>query len=342
VAGERRWMAFLNVSASGPFKMASTQRGMFYPKSLAQLEYTHADATYYSRFWQEKGGWPWPDVLTQFVNHDLVGAQFSDIERAFDEATGWFTREAEEDPAFDGGGIHFTFSGHGGEDGVLVLENDTFFAARDLVTFALDAHSAAKTDQQTNLVVYLDSCHSGAFILDLLEIIMSECRDELSVFRATASCYADELSYEVPELGHGLATYCASIRPDRIDSLMARAGLKQIPLWGVIKGPGGCSLVTMGKQNPIVVGSYGHVEACNRESSLYSDEWQPRLRAEWETDLCIARDEFRAAVAALYNQPATPDNNANLAEHLESLMVLGSFSFRREVSASVHGTEIIE
>jgi Caspase domain len=319
-------MAFLNVSASGPFTMPGGGRGLFYPKSMAQLEYTHADASYYSRFWQEEEGWPWPDELTRFTNHDLIGAQFGDVQRAFDESVDWFAREAEEDAAFDGGGIHFTFSGHGREDGVLVLENDTSFAPRDLVAFALEAHGAANTDQQTKLVVYLDACHSGAFILDLLDIVLSECPTELGVFRATASCFPDELSYEVPELGHGLATYCASIRLDRIDSLMATAGLKRIPLWGVMQGAGGCSLVTMGKQNPIVIGNYGVIEACNREISSYTDRWRPRSRVEWETDLYNARAEFQAAVAALYNKSALPDNERGLREHLESLMVLGHAS----------------
>jgi len=35
-------MAFLNISASGPFTMPGDGRGNFYSKAMAQLEYTHA------------------------------------------------------------------------------------------------------------------------------------------------------------------------------------------------------------------------------------------------------------------------------------------------------------
>jgi hypothetical protein len=333
VAGERRFMAFLNVSASGPFTMPGGGRGLFYPKAMAQLEYTHADASYYSRHWQEDEGWPWPDELTRFTNHDLIGAQFSDVSSAFTQSADWFRAEAEADANFDGGGIHFTFSGHGRQDGVLILENDTHFAPRDLVEFALEARKLMNTNWQTKLVVYLDSCHSGAFILDLLDIVMREFPRELGVFRATASCYPDELSYEVPELGHGLATYFASIRPDRIGSFMASAGLKRTPLWSVLQGPGGCSLATMGKQNPIMIGNYGEVSACNRSISLYVDQenWQPRSRAEWEADLHAARAEFRAAVVTLYNKSEPPDDEAGLQQHLETLLTLGDVSLSREI-----------
>lgn len=296
---------------------------------MAQLDYTHADAMWYSEFWQREEGWLGPIV---FLNRDLVGAQYSDVERAFTDAAVWF-REEGGATGFDGGGIHFTFSGHGREDGALILENDTAFSPRDLVSMALAAHEASGSARQTKLVVYLDSCHSGAFILDLMEIVMRECSEELGVFRATASCYPDELSYEVPELGHGLATYSHSMRPRSMGSLTVDAGLQRIRTWGIIQGPGGCSLVTMGKQNPIQIGNYGELEACNRQMSLYgnNEDWEPKPREQWEAELFAARAEFLSGVDLVYGRSANEPKQAGLEQHLESLISLGSSSLSRSI-----------
>jgi len=96
-------------------------------------------------------GWLGPVI---FLNRDLVGAQYSDVERAFTDAAVWF-REEGGATGFDGGGIHFTFSGHGREDGVLILENDTLFSPRDLVTMALAAHEASGSSRQTKFLYIL-------------------------------------------------------------------------------------------------------------------------------------------------------------------------------------------
>ncbi len=330
MAGERRYMSFLNVSAAGPGGLPKDVQLDFYPKAMAQLENTHADALYYSQFWQEPGGWP---GAVRFKNQDLVGAQFADVERGFLESGRWFQAMAMEEPLgpFDGGGIHFIFSGHGREDGTLVLENETSFSPKDLIDLALEARGSAGCDEQTKLVVYLDSCHSGAFILELVERVELDYGTSLGVFQALASCLPDELSYEIPALGHGLATYCHSLRTQHLFDLMALGGRFSIPTWAVLRGAGGCSLATMGKQNPFVIDRWHGVSVCNRKLRSVNEGWSSGSRAVIERELIRARSEFQAGVEAIYDTFVDTSNGVDMSDHIETLMSIGGISLSRSI-----------
>lgn len=321
MAGERRWGSFLNVSASGPEDGGPDRHGAFYPKTAAQLAYTTNDAKYYSEFWQR----PERYFFREFTNHDLFNAQYRDIERAISRTSTWFGERASEDPAFDGGSIHFTFSGHGREDGVLLLNESTFFAPSDLVELAIRARESANIEPQTKLIVYLDSCYSGKFLLDLYEIVSRDCPRDLGIFWSTASSFPDELSWEVPELGHGIATFCASVRGgESLRSLTTRAGLEAVLTWKAFNGIGGCSLVTSGRQNPIEIENHGEVTVCNRTFKLYDDECNPKSRSAWEEGLELARAEFRRGVELVYNQRIFDWVGEDLENHIGQIMNFGN------------------
>src|SRR5207249_3210509 len=95
----------------------------------------------------------------------------------------------------------------------------------------------------------LDSCYSGAFLLDFVDCAVHKHDGLLYPFASFASAMPDEVSWEDDDLGHGLGTYCFSTRPLRIGS-MAASSVQPDNSMGqslaLAQGSLGCSLLTSG------------------------------------------------------------------------------------------------
>ena len=95
------------------------------------------------------------------------------------------------------------FAGHGRPNGDLVLKDGTLPPARFL---DLQSHHAGCDGYPRTVGVFLDSCHSGAFLVRLA----TEALRRIEPFRldeGLVACLPDEECFEDPVLGHGVFTY---------------------------------------------------------------------------------------------------------------------------------------
>jgi len=276
VAGERRWQAFVNAAASGggadyPVRDDLPHPVDTYPKFMAQLDYTTADVEYLSGWWRNDPGYP-PMLGTTLVTR--LEPDHGELVRAFDEAEAWLVEAARDESNFDGGGLVFSFSGHGrAGDGTLLLRDSTYFSAEDFLEQAIRIHRATGSRHPTRVVLLLDSCCSGAFLVHVVHRILHEPGLGLDCEYILASSHPDEASWESPALGHGLSTYCFSLREAAVGSEIGVAGRNEIRTWSTYAGPHGCSIATAAAQNPIVYRGSG-LETCftTIEESWESEE----------------------------------------------------------------------
>ncbi len=92
--------------------------------------------------------------------------------------------------------------------------------------------------------------------------------DHFDVYDSAAACLHDEFSFEVPELGHGVFTYCFSVRKPNLNSVVAEAILPNNtfgPSLSIAEGHVGCSLMAAGAQNPIYYRSSSVLEVCGKK-----------------------------------------------------------------------------
>jgi hypothetical protein len=299
----RAWQAYISVSASGPEYDPKLGEGGYTlrPRMAADLRYTTADVEFLVHFWQQP---TYDSGHEEFHAPQLRNPKRSEIVGAFIQAGDWLGTRARR-PDWDGGHITFTFAGHGREgDGALVVE-DSYITPGDLYRFFVQTAEHWSAARRLRLVVVLDSCHSGAFLADFLELALPEPRLRIEYFGA--ACMPDEVAWEESGLGHGIFTYCWSLRP----------GPDQPPWGGVVavgvqpdnsigpsleiaRGPFGCSLLTHGMQNPIFLRD-DELTVCGATIPVYEDgdEWIPRPSGEVRAALLEARDRFRASLTPL-------------------------------------------
>ena len=83
----------------------------------------------------------------------------------------------------------------------------------------------------------------------------------------------DEFAWEESGLGHGLFTYCFSVRSPSLGSFVAEAVQPDNrfgPSLAIAQGEGGCSLLTAGAQNPVIYwNGTGELEVCGRSIALF-------------------------------------------------------------------------
>ncbi len=299
VGKSRRWQANVSVAARGPGRDPD-YRGLgepvgVYPKFTARLEYTSADIAFLSSHWRT-AAYRAPVEL----HIDRYDCDHAAVVGGLREAQA-FLEQASAEPDFDGGSLLFAYSGHGREgDGTLCLDDDTYFSAKDFIAACLDIQQSAPARGRLRLALLLDSCHSGAFLLRVLEAVLHEHDDKLVPDYLMASSMPDELSLEVPVLGHGLSTFCFSVRPVAPGSMIA-SGSGVGVTWGIAAGAEGCALVSGGRQNPIVYDAY-ELRVAGAVIPVYDGDdctASPRSRSEWEADLHVARDGARALFARL-------------------------------------------
>nr|WP_295974172.1 hypothetical protein [uncultured Bacillus sp.] len=160
-----------------------------------------------------------------------------------------------------GGGITITFAGHGKDkDGSLVLEDGeiTYSDLHDLLT-------RISFDNRLKVDLILDSCYSGKFIVDFL--YAAESSKKIITNYLASACMHDETAMEDPLLGHGVFAYCFSAPKNRI---------------GLYSGAMGCSMLTSGKQNPVII-DYTECKLCGKDFPVFNDE---------EFNQLISKDEL--------------------------------------------------
>ena len=159
----------------------------------------------------------------------------------------------------------------------------------------------ARPGRRLRVTIVLDSCYSGAFLTDFLEGCLTTHSRELMPFACRASSMHDEVSWEESELGHGLYTYCASVRParDNLATLAATAiqadNTRGPSLW-VAEGAYGCAILTGGEQNPVEFDLYD-LNACGESLTVSPVEGQPMRAGQMRFELAQIRDSFKKELA---------------------------------------------
>ena len=293
----RRWQAVLTVSASGPVFSAELELGgrLFRPRVAADLRYTTADVDFIESWFGEQNHDSGEFEIHRRLRNPLkaeVLSAIQDVEKWLDEHRG------HRD--WDGGGILFCFAGHGREhDGALVFEDDVLTPSEFA---ALLAHVARRTSPQLRVSVVLDSCHSGAFTTSLIHACFDEYSDCLVPFHVFASCMEDEFAWEESSLGHGVYSYCFSVREPALGSLGAMA-IQPDNRYGsslsIARGELGCTLLTAGAQNPVAYrNGTGEIEVGKKSFNVF-EEHQLLTLDVIRLRLRAMRDEIAKAIAIL-------------------------------------------
>ncbi|MEX0586162.1 MAG: caspase family protein, partial [Pirellulales bacterium] len=187
----RKWQTFLTVSASGPefSDLLDARRITVRPRAAADLRFTTADVDYLENHFQEKGydsGLKESHVRHRNPSIDKVHSAL--------EAHGTWLSQFNRDAEWDGGSFQLCYAGHGREgDGALVLQDGTLTAC-DLVRRLREIAERVSAPRALRVSVILDSCHSGAFAIEVLDhCFRSGCLVPWMVF---ASCMHDEVAWE--------------------------------------------------------------------------------------------------------------------------------------------------
>jgi hypothetical protein len=235
----------------------------------ADLRYTTADVDFLETDFQQ----PHADTANFEFHKRLRNPTRQQLLDALMEIGAWLASESHH-PTWDGGGVQLCYAGHGQDgDGGLVLADGVLGPsefARTLATFPMDTINKGRL----RVSAVLDSCHSGAFVTALLDECITTHGDRLFPFHLAAACMEDEFAWEIPDLGHGLFTYCFSVRTDGLHSFGAEA-IQADNSFGpslAIAGHGlGCSLLSVGQQNPLLYwNATGEIEVAGRTQDVIS------------------------------------------------------------------------
>ena len=315
----RQWEAFISVSASGPEYSSVFERNgcLIRSRMAADLEYTTADVDFlYDHF-----SAPEPDRPRQKALHvRLVNPTKERVLGAFSEIADWF-QSFRTHPDWDGGGLHFSFAGHGAENGgAIVLDGGTLTADEFLEQAETVATRISKPGR-LRLSVVLDSCHSGAWVTRILHSCFHERGELLVPFNLFASCMHDEVAFEDSSLGHGLFTYCFSIKPVALGSFGATALLPDNstgPSLSLAAGVRGCSLLSAGAQNPVAYwNGAGQLEVSQVSFSVMSQTHgfmnENEMRDTLNQERAQVRDVLRMARPELLMSLALSDEETRIS-----------------------------
>ncbi len=292
----RSRLAFLSVSASGPeFSPLLEEKGyLARTRMAADLRYTTADVDFLESYFKEPN-YDSGDIET----HDrLRNPTRDELFRSLRNIGLWFGNVRSE-PDWDGGGFMLCFAGHGRQgDGALVLE-DGIVTPRDLVEALAEMAREVSPPGRLRVSVALDSCHSAAFITELLDYCFREYHDLLVPFMVFASCMEDEFALEESSLGHGMWTYVFSVQPSAplsFGALAIQSDNTLGPSLAIAAGELGCSQLTVGAQNPVTYfNGSGHLEVVGRFVDLFDGGGYIGLE-ETRAKLRHHRDEVAGAI----------------------------------------------
>ncbi len=288
----REWLAYLTVSASGPEFSPMLEHGIpsSRPRMAADLRYTTADVDFLESHFRT----PNYDTAREEFHRRLRNPTRDQFFRALRDIEAWFAGH-RADPDWDGGGLQLCFAGHGCDgDGALVLADGVITPSEFLTSLTNIANNVSRPGR-LRLEAVLDSCHSGAFITEVLATCFGQLGDLLIPHNLFASCMDDEFAWEEPGLGHGVFTYCFSVRPPALGALVARTIQPDNtfgPSLTIAGGELGCSLLTIGRQNPVVYrNGAGHLEIGRHSIKLFPDGDRCMSLEEMRTQLRKRRDE---------------------------------------------------
>ncbi len=291
---QKRWQATIAISASGPehtpLFRAAGRRMM--PRAVADLDYTTADSDYLQTHFKRRDN----DSCEFKKFFRLVNPTAHQVLKTFDKIEFWFSKQRRK-AEWDGGAIQVVYAGHGCEtEGEMVLKNDSLFSPKDLIEQLLPIARRNERGERLRLSLVLDSCHSGEFGLRILDMTLNKYADYLVPFNVVMSCCPDESSYEDPDLGHGIFTYCFSSYGS-IGSIAAQAIQPNNtfgPSLSIASGEHGVGLLTGGAQNPVTYfNGAGHLEIGNTTFSI--------LDSDACDALCMSHESMRRQVIECRN-----------------------------------------
>jgi len=267
----------------------------------ADLRYTTADVDFLESWFQERNY-----DSGEFEEHRrLRNPRKAEVVRVIQDLEQWLGKHRRHHD-WDGGGILFCYAGHGREyDGALVFEDGVLTPA-EFAALLGDAAQRVSLPGRLRVSAVLDSCHSGAFTTSLIHTCFREYADCLVPFHVFASCMEDEFAWEESSLGHGIYSYCFSVReqvPFGLGATALQPDNSFGPSLSIAGGELGCALLTAGAQNPVVYwNGTGEIEAGKKSFNIFQDEQLLSLDCI-QAQLRKMRDEFASAVAMM--QPDT-------------------------------------
>lgn len=307
----RKWMAYLQVSASGPeFSSVLENGGRFYrPRMAADLRYTTADVDFLESHFARIDN----DSSPVEFHQRLINPTCEEFFTALEEIKVWLA-QFKNNLDWDGGGFQLCFAGHGCEGaGDLVLEDGAVSPTLFLATLAGISHQVS-LPERLRVSLVLDSCHSGAFATEVLERSLNEDILSLVPYHIFASCMDDEYAWEDSSLGHGLYTYCFSVQSSSLGSLSAAAIQPNNtfgPSLAIASGEMGCSLLSGGAQNPIAYwNGAGYIDTCGQTIEIYDDGKCMDL-SEMRRRLKLERDKILEAIKLISKISFNKTNNSS-------------------------------
>ena len=206
--------ASIVIASRGPSEAVTIQTkfGEIRSRSGASLAWTANDAECVQKIWKRAED----DCLPENLHKLLIDPSLKQVEDAIKDVSVKILTD------YDGNiGLDFFFAGHGEQySGDLVLRGGLLSPTR-LLKIQADEVGVNGGGERT-IGVWLDSCHSGAFLIRLA----IEAYEQFEGFRldeGLASCLPNEQCFEMDILEHGVFTYTrlnpgnASVDRDRFN-----------------------------------------------------------------------------------------------------------------------------
>ena len=270
MASIRYHQAYLSIACTGPAyseKLEIMPR-IEVPRGAADIRLTTADIDYFEKFWR-RGHY---DGGQAKIHRKLENPSEGQFLTAVQDIENWFASVSHEDN-FHGGELTLTFAGHGrrGSGNLVLKESDIDVDMLIGILIRLK-----KTDHSIKVSLLLDSCFSGAFIFEFTKRVIEKYLDDIVIDYLGAASLHDEVAKESAQFGHGFFTYCFSCRPDNLGTYTATAVQADNsigPSLSIASGALGCSILTQGTQNPVIIeGPMYHASCLGEEFSLIDDE----------------------------------------------------------------------
>ena len=256
---ERSSHGYMTVAASGPLYplIAESARTGRRGRAYADLEYTTADAHHLAEEWANQtpflGG---SQPVHHFLNDPTIDEFLDGLVNTLDSLE---TRAGATD--WSQLAITLSFCGHGRPEGGALELKDGILSPNDLVHH-LESLARSRATHGLRLGLLLDSCFSGEFLIQTLDAMTQQ--DILLPYYSFASAMPDEEAFEDPELGHGLGTYCFSVKrsdPFHQDFLATAVQPDNSygPSLAIADRFLGTTLLSFGQQNAIQADPFGEL-----------------------------------------------------------------------------------
>ena len=174
-------------------------------------------------------------------------------------------------------------------DGSLCLR-DGILSPDEFVELLIRLRHPGRKRRAIRLNLFLDCCHSGAFLLRVLSRVAGTLEDDIYIYTMWASCMPDENAWETDEIGHGLFTFCFSHRGE-LENVYTAEAIRPDNSFGpslrIATGGYGCSIVSLGRQNPVTYmgDGTGSLEVCGKTVVLQQGPLDERALVQQLSEL---------------------------------------------------------